>query len=376
MIRRLSLFVGAVLLASCGATSTPNTAPSASASATTNVAPAVSASVAASSSVAPAPSAPPTHVVFTLDVLRAPTKASLGVALEVPTSWSIKDHPNLGPTLQSCTSGAEMLGTSVHLSAEACEDGEEGAACVTRIVGAPREGTTTTKDESKDPLRRWVERSRVGKSSWPTYEGKLYAYDAAHRAVVSCGYNFSLEPESRRAAYAKVCDTLAFAPAPGKPGDVPPRAATPDGENGNVSDFPHGDAMSAAALGFFDALSKHDVAAASTFIVGPEDCDVLVPKPQVPACKQQMTKAEFEKNFDTIAKGFPPFESAGSTVLMSMAEGEKKPKAKAGAPDIEMFIVYVLDKAKPCETSEVGVPVAMIGERAKVLILTKAKSKE
>lgn len=370
MNARLSLAVCAATLVACGATSQPNGAPSSEVVASASAAPLGSASATTSASAAPAP--PPTHLVFSLKVRGGARDRSVGASLEVPTSWSVEDHANLGVTLQSCSSGAALLGTSVDLSAAACEDGEEGAACVTRIIGKPGESTTTTKDESKDPLRRWVERSMAGKSGSATYEGKLYAYDAGNRVVVSCGYSFSFEPERRRAGYAKLCETLAFEPATGKAGEFPKRAATGDGDLGNAADVPHGDAMSAAALGFFDALSKHDVAAASAFIVGPEDCEALVPKAKVAACKTQMTKAEFEKNFDKISKGFPPFESAGGTFLMSMDVGEKK-KPKPGAPEIEMYIAYVLDKAKPCETSEVGFPVAMIGEHAKVLILTKAK---
>lgn len=368
----LSLTLCAVALVACGATSTPNGAPSSDAVASASAAPIASSSPSASASAAP--SAPPTHLVFALSVRAAKEDRTVGASLEVPTSWSIEDNENLGVELQTCSSGADVLGTSVMLRASACEDGEQGDACVKRIIRDASDSMTTTSDAGRDPLRRWVERSSAGKSSALTYEGKLYAYDAADHAVVSCGYTFSFESERRRAAYAKVCETLAFEKPTGKPGAFPKRAATADADLGNAPDVSHGDAMSTAALGFFDALSKHDVAAASAFIVGPEDCEALVPKAKVAACKTQMTKTEFEKNFDTIAKGFPPFESAGATLLMPMGAGDRKPQP--GKPDIDMYIAYVLDKAKPCEASTVGFPVAMIGDRAKVLILTKAKAKE
>ncbi|MFO0615589.1 MAG: hypothetical protein U0414_23550 [Polyangiaceae bacterium] len=356
-----------VFAVSCAASTAPSNPPpdprpSASGSARASVA----ATSSSAPAVTPAPTGEPSKVVFGVPVIRG--EGVVGLSVVLPASYGI-ENSGLGPTLSSCSARQEIFGTRISVAAYGCEPNEAGADCVKRVAETISGSPPAPADAGADPLRRWIERGEKSKKSGEdSYAGELFAYDPTTKTVGACGYAMSRDSEKRRAGYQAICRTLAFEPTFPKPDKNPSRAPTPEGALGNADEVPNGPALASAALGFFDALSNHDMHAAEAFILGPDDCPAFAPKQAPEKCRAALAPTAFEANFDELAKGFPPYESAGATVLLAMSGSASADKK---GPDV--WLAYVLDKANPCKATESAFPVAMIGDKAKVLILMKAK---
>lgn len=363
-----SLPIALLLLTACGSTQVApspqpsSTSASSSASASASESPSPSSSVA----VTLAPGAVGKRV-FALPVVGGEKPNSVVVSMDLPESWGIETSM-LGPSFESCASSQQILGTSVSLVARACAAGEDGPTCVKRHM-LERQKEAPVVDEVATASRRWVAWEVKSKSGEPIHAAWLFVHDPVAGVVVTCGYALSLESEQVRAAYKDVCATVAIQQTSEKPAAEPNRPPRPDGALGNASEVPNGAALSAAALGFFDAMSKRDMKAAEAFLVGPEDCAALAPanapESVLTKCRAEMALTEFESHFDEIADTTPKFEPAGGVVLTLASGGSAKNK------NTPLYFAYVLDKAKPCEPSESGFPVAMIGDKAKVLMLRK-----
>lgn len=359
-----SLAAALVFTGSCGAAPVAPPPPRVTGTATASV-------TAPPSSVAPAPTPPrepDAARVFAVPIFGTERSNSVVVSIAVPPAWGIAQGDALGPSFESCASRATLLGTRLTLGARACADGEDGAACVKRMIADQTLEGEDVVDADSSSTRRWVEWARPSKRKGQSllHEARLYLHDAAAGAVVTCGYAMSQETEKRRSRYKDVCATLALSPTRVKPPAEPDRAPTPDGELGNASEVPNGAALSAAALGFFDAVARNDVKAAEAFILGPDDCPAFAPDKDPAKCRAQMAPTDFEKGFDRMSKDHPRFEHAGAVQLTPLPGGD-------GAK-VTLYLAYILDKANPCAPSEIGVPVVMVGDKARVVMLTKEKN--
>ena len=297
-----------------------------------------------------------------LAVTAGPAKR-VGVTLDLPTSWGVEPDETQA-RFTSCLGALEILGGSVSVQADPCEEGEAKEACIDRVIAKQYQDATKLDDVGEPKLDRFVAaETTFDKGAGPVthHSGGRHLYDPSTHSVATCGYFSTSDRELDR--FRDTCRTFALDPAAVSASPLAPRKPAPDGEVGNAGAIPHGDELASIAKAFHAAISRGDANEAARIGEG-GFCD-RKPAKERADCKSQMASGR-----DALQAGIQPLSQAASKID---PVGFWFTPLSTGPGGPAMYFAYPIPADRPCELQmEVAWPVGWI-EGGAVVVFAMSK---